>query len=121
MDCSKLDTPCKLKLLWINFANEADILNWTRNAEVNNDKYKLISMSKEGVYLINKQYQQIALIYLPEDSLGQIKKIKMIGDKIMLYKDSKSKDSKREPDVLVVFDLKETTLKKIKNIEESEE
>jgi hypothetical protein len=116
IDCSKLMSPCKIQLLWIHFANDSDTLHWQKNAEVENDKYKIIAMSKDGVYLIDKQIQQMALIYLPEDSLGQIKKIKMAADKIILFK-----DSKKEPDFLVVFDLKEALLKKVKNIEKNEE
>ena len=112
IDCSKLLAPCKLQLLWIYFANDSDILNVPKNAEAENDKYKVVALAKYGVYFIDKSNNKVALIYLPEDSTGQIKKIKIIGDKVILYK-----DSKKESDMPIIFDLKETTLKKVKDID----
>jgi len=112
IDCSKLLAPCKLQLLWIYFANDSDILNVPKNAEAENDKYKVVALAKYGVYFIDKSNNKVALIYLPEDSTGQIKRIKIIGDKVILYK-----DSKKESDMPIIFDLKETTLKKVKDID----
>ena len=116
MDCSKLLSPCKVQLLWISFRDESDIFNLTKNAEVENSKYKVVALAKDGVYLIDKSNSKVALIYLPENSAGQIKKVNIVGDKVALYR-----ESKRESNLPIVFDLKETSLKKVKNINQEEE
>ena len=116
MDCSKLISPCKVQLLWISFKDESDIFNLTKNAEVENSKYKVVALAKDGVYLIDKSNNKVALIYLPENSAGQIKKVNIVGDKVALYR-----ESKRESNLPVVFDIKETSLKKVKNINQEEE
>ncbi len=115
MDCSKLLSPCKVQLLWISFGNESDIFNMTMNAEVENGKYKVVALAKDGVYLIEKLNSKVALIYLPENSAGQIKKVNIVGDKILLYR-----EGKRESNLPIVFDIKETVLKKGKNIDQDE-
>ena len=43
-----------------------DILNVPKNAEVENSKYKVVALAKDGVYLIEKSNGKVALIYLPE-------------------------------------------------------
>ena len=116
MDCSRLVSPCKVQLLWISFSNESDILNVPKNAEVENSNYKVVALSKDGVYLIDKSNSKVALIYLPENSAGQIKKVNIVGDKVVLYR-----DTKKESNLPVVFDIKETSLKKVKNIDQDEE
>ena len=116
MDCSKLLLPCKVQLLWISFSNESDILNVPKNAEVENSNYKVVALAKDGVYLIDKSNSKVALIYLPENSAGQIKKVNIVGDKVVLYR-----DTKKESNLPVVFDIKETSLKKVKNINQEEE
>jgi hypothetical protein len=116
MDCSKLLSPCKVQLLWISFSNESDILNVPKNAEVENSNYKVDALSKDGVYLIDKSNSKVALIYLPEDRSGQIKKVNIVGDKVVLYR-----ETKKDGNLPVVFDIKETSLKKVKNINQDEE
>lgn len=87
IECSKLDSPCKIKLLWIDFENESEILDWTKMVEFENESFKLISMFKEGVYLINKNKKKIALIYLPPWQYDTIKKIKFIKGNYLLERD----------------------------------
>ena len=109
MDCSKLLSPCKVQLLWISFSNESDILNVPKNAEVENSKYKVVAVAKDGVYLIDKSNNKVALIYLPESSAGQIKKVNIVGDKVVLYR-----DTKKEGNLPVVLILKKHRSKKLK-------
>ncbi len=81
-----------------------------------NSEYKVVALAKDGVYLIDKSNSKVALIYLPESSAGQIKKMNIVGDKVVLYK-----DTKKDSNLPVVLDIKETSLKKVKNIDQDEE
>jgi serine/threonine protein kinase len=87
IECSKLKSPHKVKLLWIDFINESEILSWSKAVENENNKFKVIAMFKEGVYLIDKRDKKIALIYLPEDQYDRVNKIIMDNNHIFLERD----------------------------------
>ncbi|MEW6386537.1 MAG: hypothetical protein AB1491_03375 [Thermodesulfobacteriota bacterium] len=85
VNCSQLKEPCNLKILWINFPGEEKFFgDWSKATEAENDNYKVISMFKGGVFLIDKKTNKIALIYLPESEYDFIDEIKIKGNNIKL-------------------------------------
>jgi hypothetical protein len=101
--CSKLTSPCKVSLLWLPFPGEAELFGeWTRGAEDENASYKVISMFKGGIYLIDKSRKKIVLIFLPESQYDWSKKVKIDGNTIKFWSD----------DYIITYQIDSQMLKK---------
>jgi hypothetical protein len=86
--CSQLKGPCKVSLLWLPFRGEAELFGeWSKGAEDENVNYKVISMFKGGIYLINKSTEKIVLIFLPESQYDWARKVKIDGNSIKFWSD----------------------------------
>jgi len=65
IECSQLNKPCQVKLLWIQVPDEKKFFYWSKDKVVENHNYKLLFMFKSGVFMIDKNNKKAALLYLP--------------------------------------------------------
>ena len=96
-------TPCKVSLVVAAFSGEAELFGgWTRGAEDENASYKVISMFKGGIYLIDKSRKKIVLIFLPESQYDWSKQVKLDGNTIKFWSD----------DYIITYQIDSQMLKK---------
>lgn len=65
LKCSQLFDVCEVKLLWLDYADH--FCDQSIFSEDSNNKYKAISAFKDSIYLLDKDSNKIALIYMPDN------------------------------------------------------